>query len=286
MNNIKRCYNCNSNKFFFREGKVRDNNELKIIECETCGLVFLSSHEHINDEFYNDSQMHGNELPNMKKWRSETYIDDIRRFNYIKKISKNKSILDFGCGNGGFLKLFKKTNKCIAGLEPELISRKSLIDEGFNIYDYQENIHQKYDIITLFHVIEHLKDPVSHLLSLKNNLAENGKIIIETPNANDVLLSIYKNKAFSEFTYWSCHLYLFNEQTLKDIVNKAGLKIDNILQIQRYPLTNHLYWLANSAPGGHEKFNILNDNKLNKLYEKKLSQLKVCDSIFAEISIQ
>ncbi len=41
-----------------RDGSVRDNKNLDILECQNCGLVYLSSNEHINEEFYEDSNMH------------------------------------------------------------------------------------------------------------------------------------------------------------------------------------------------------------------------------------
>ena len=109
-----------------------------------------------------------------------------------------------------------------------------------------------YDIITMFHVLEHIPDPKSILGELTEMLADNGQIIVEVPNADDVLLTLYHNEPFSHFTYWSCHLFLYTATTLQMLFDQTNLKVNYIKQVQRYPLSNHLYWLANGRPGGHQ----------------------------------
>ena len=73
---------------------------------------------------------------------------------------------------------------------------------------------EKCDVITLFHVLEHLHDPRETLVSLKSHLQPQEKILIEVPNTDESLLKLYKNKGFVEF-YWSCHLYVFTVKTLE-----------------------------------------------------------------------
>ena len=67
-------------------------------------------------------------------------------------------------------------------------------------------------------------------------IALNSEIIIEVPNANDALLSLYKSKAFTHFTWWSCHLFTFNKNNLKQLVEKAGYKINYSKNIQWHSL--------------------------------------------------
>jgi len=54
---------------------VRDKPELEIFECASCGLVFLSSFDHIRDGFYESSEMHGEEMPDVQTWLKETAWD-------------------------------------------------------------------------------------------------------------------------------------------------------------------------------------------------------------------
>lgn len=50
------------------------------------------------------------------------------------------------------------------------------------------------------------------------------------------------------------NLFLYNTETLAALMKKAGYKINYIKQYQRYPLSNHLYWLSKGRPGGYQKW--------------------------------
>ena len=133
----------------------------------------------------------------------------------------------------------------------------------------------------MFHVLEHLKDPIEYLINLKSLLAENGVIVIEVPNANDALLSLYGCEKFSDFTYWESHLFLFDNTTLTTLVKRAGLKIRFLEQIQRYPLSNTMYWLSKGKPGGHREWAMLSNSTLDREYENTLARLGIADTIVA-----
>lgn len=133
-------------------------------------------------------------------------------------------------------------------------------------------------------MLGHAPDPKSILVELSEFLANNGQIIVEVPNADDVLLTLYHREPFSNFTYWSCHLFLFTLKILEMLFSKVNLKVNYIKQIQRYLLANHLYWLANGKPGGHQKWHFLNSPELHTAYEKQLSAIGKCDTILASIS--
>ena len=85
-----------------------------------------------------------------------------------------------------------------------------------------------YDIITMFHVLEHIPDPKAILGELSKMLADDGQIIVEVPNADNALLTLYKNDPFSKFTYWGCHLFLYTAKTLKILFNQMNLKVNYI----------------------------------------------------------
>ena len=97
------------------------------------------------------------------------------------------------------------------------------------------------------------------------------------------MLKFYNNDGFSNF-YWSCHLYLFNPSTLKILLNKAGLKINYIQQIQRYPLSNHLYWLSKNKHGGHLIWSFLDSDVLSLEYKNRLASIGMCDTLIVNAS--
>ena len=90
-----------------------------------------------------------------------------------------------------------------------------------------------YDLITAFHVVEHLSDPIAILKTLAAKLSKNGRMVVEVPSSEDALLTLYDSSAFQHFTYWSQHLFLFNAETLRQLAKQAGLRIASIQQYQR-----------------------------------------------------
>ena len=115
----KECYLCGGIKFNKRPGSVRDNPELEVFECASCGLVFLSSFDHIKDDFYENSEMHGKDALDIQAWIRKTEWDDERRFQYLKLVLPNKRLLDFGCGTGGFLLKAQNLATIAHGIELE-----------------------------------------------------------------------------------------------------------------------------------------------------------------------
>jgi len=79
-------------------------------------------------------------------------------------------------------------------------------------------------------------------------------------------------------------MYLFNAKTFSALVKQAGLKVNWIKHVQRYPLSNHLYWLANGKPGGHNIWGFLNNQRLDAEYEGQLAAIGKTDTIIAGIS--
>ena len=281
------CYLCGSNSSIKRMGIVRDNPNLEVLECNNCTLVYLSSYNHINEMYYVESGMHGSEILPVEEWLKNTAKDDERRFKILESKLVNQKLLDFGCGNGGFLLKANNSTKMAEGVELEKRLKDHFIKNNLNVWENLDevlNLGHKFNVITAFHVIEHLKNPIEIIQKLYTLLEKNGELIIEVPSSNDALLTLYQSKEFSNFTYWSNHIYLFNASTIEKLVRKSNLKLNWIKQIQRYPLSNHLYWLSKGKPGGHKNWSFLDDIQLNSLYESILSSLGLCDTLIFSIT--
>lgn len=277
------CYLCGCPESEQRPGKVRDNSSLEIRECSSCGLVFLSSFGHIDGQFYQSAKMH--EAPqDPAAWCRATRADDARRFRFLAAAMENREVLDFGCGNGGFLRKARKLAARADGLEIERGLEKHHKALGINVTTSLSLLTGKYDLITAFHVVEHLPDPAAELKKLAGLLKPGGQLVVEVPSSSDAMLTLYRSKSFSEFTYWSCHLYLFNAATLALLAAKAGLKTNYIKHIQRYPVSNHLHWLSTGAPGGHQKWHFLDSPELHAAYEKQLAAIGATDTVIASFS--
>lgn len=286
MAEIKKCKLCNSTQFQERKGQIRSSVTIKatkILECSNCTFVFLNDDSHIDDSHYENSLMHAG-VTTLENWRDETNVDDIRRFNSLKSEIDGKKILEVGAGNCGFIKLSSQIASEAYAVEPEKKYHKEFKLENIKILSDTDSLNTKFDSIFTFHVIEHVKDPLSFVLNLLNLLKLGGKIFIETPNSNDALISLYQSNSFQDFTYWDNHLVLFNNKSFEYLCNKIiGIKYKSIA-VQRYNISNHLYWLASGKPGGHKVWNFLNNEVIENQYKNILSELGANDTLFYEIT--
>jgi 2-polyprenyl-3-methyl-5-hydroxy-6-metoxy-1,4-benzoquinol methylase len=266
-----------------RHGSVRDNPNTGLIECQSCGLVTHANDlsESVN---YESGTMHvwasgyGDNLPGPA-------TDVIRRVSAIKDIGKAhniESILDFGCGSGGMLEALSNRYEMI-GIEPDLSARMIASQKSFKIYENANEVIENgivVDMVTLFHVVEHFYNPTVELERIFKILKPNGLLLIETPNANDALLSKYENRSFQNFTYWSHHPMLHSHESLEVMVKKAGFAILDNQGTQRYDLNNHLYWLSKGLPGGHDVWKGATSLETNESYSADLVKNKTCDTLW------
>lgn len=213
-------------------------------------------------------------------WIQETELDDERRFTELNGICAKKDILEFGCGNGGFLRRMRNVASSVTGIELMDEAIGKIEKEGIKVYKSLDEVERKYDVVCMFMVIEHLNNPDGILKKIYNVLKQGGLIICETPNAEDALISKYKCKDFEDFTYWSEHVFLYTSNTLEKMLTRNGFQTEWNTQIQRYSLANHLYWLAKGKPGGHVKWTEFNGRKSNAEYAEKLAMVGIADTLW------
>tara|TARA_E500000178_G_C16946679_1_gene719162 strand:- start:359 stop:1267 length:909 start_codon:yes stop_codon:yes gene_type:complete len=208
--------------------------------------------------------------------------DGYRRARQFNKILKNKDILDFGCGWGGFLRNVKNY-KSLSGIElrKECVNYIQKNVRKINISDNLNFFEKKFDIITIFHVLEHIPYQMDTLKKLKLKLKNKGKIIIEVPHAEDFLILQEELKEFKNFTFFSEHLILHTYKSLKLILLKSGFKNIKIQYYQRYNFSNHLGWFLKRKPGGHNFYNEIVSDKLNLSYCENLKKLGQTDTLIA-----
>lgn len=282
------CYLCGHQRFQRVEGRVRDKPGLGILKCQSCGLVFLESFDHVDSAFYESAYTeanHGDQ--DARHLLAECREDDDRRFGQILPLIANRRYLDVGCGAGGVLIRTRPHCAVAVGVEPQSRRRDELTTQGITVKPALEDVADAdFDLVTLFHVLEHIADPIPFLARVRAKLRSGGTLFIEVPNADDALLQLYRNKPFSEFTYWSPHLFLYNAHTLSQLLKKAGFSTGvTIQQFQRYSLSNHLMWLAKGEPGGHQKWSFLETPALAAAYAAQLATLGMCDTLIAIIGM-
>lgn len=259
---------------------VRDDPSINVFKDLNTGAIVLDKIKKNDYEINGLSYWNSN---NINDARNTTYDDDLRRYKQLNNINF-KTLLDFGCGNGGLLKIInnEEKDKNVIGIELNNELVNYLNSEKIICYNKINEIPSNniFDCIMLNHVLEHLYDPIETLKQIKEKMNSKTLLIIEVPHADDFLISEYDCHEFKKFTFWSEHLILYTEKSLVNLLNIVGFTNIKINYYQRYNIFNHLGWLNNGKPGGH-KTTKLNDNQLIEAYNNFLIKQKKTDTIIA-----
>lgn len=167
----------------------------------------------------------------------------LTREEYVLKYRKNiNTILDVGCGVGVFLSNLKTHFQNLYGTELNEHAKKIIGNKTPSITLIDSNLETdlKFDVITMWHVLEHVNQPVIFLKKIAKNINNGSVIFIEVPNNKS-----WNFRIFKENYHWISvpeHLYFYNEISLKNIFAKAGLKVINVYYPRQFPFlfTNHL----------------------------------------------
>ena len=135
----------------------------------------------------------------------------------------------------------------------------------------------------MFHVLEHLPDPVESLRQLSERIAPDGMIYVEVPNVNDALLTLYEVEACKRFLFYKDHLQYFSRASLAETIRRAGLRAIGIWGHNRFGLANHLRWLAMRKPHGHKIWSFLETPALAREYARALAAADLSDRLIAQI---
>ncbi len=262
---------------------TRDIDNLEVWRDHNSNVIYIKDH-YVGDQQYKDSSYRKWSPVGTKDHDFEERRDVVRRFNAYKSYLWDKKVCDFGCGSGQILKQIKDISLEAIGIE---IQEKHLIDLKKNdikcYQDFQPEHENYFDTISVFHVLEHLPDPLSLLSQIYRSLKIGGKIIVEVPHANDFLLREFLDcESYKNFTLWSQHLVLHTRNSLTAFLRKVGFEVEIINGVQRYPLSNHLNWLANGKPGGHKGvLSNIDSPSLLEHYSAALNKIDATDTLVA-----
>lgn len=138
-----------------------------------------------------------------------------------------------------------------------------------------------FDIVTAFHAVEHFTTLVETSRAVRRCMKESGELVVEVPRARDILLSFLNVPAIRDFTFWSEHLILHTQESLRGILAAAGFRDIEVYGFQRYPLENHLHWLSHGKPGGYEVWPQLGTPALARAYGDMLKTRDMTDTLIA-----
>ncbi|WP_419534275.1 class I SAM-dependent methyltransferase [Endozoicomonas sp.] len=209
------CQLCSNDSLELVSSKDAKSSEpLNVSLCSTCGLIqqnFIPDEETLNRYYHHEYRQDykGTYRPKSKHvYRAGKTA--LQRLNFLKSAGiKAGRLLDVGAGGGEFTYLAGKTGFAASGVEP---------NKGYSDYARKEyhcdiktgnlnNITGQYDVITLFHVLEHLPSPQQAFNQAYQLLSKEGYLLIEVP-------WIEARDASPHNIYFKAHLYYFSIDTL------------------------------------------------------------------------
>lgn len=169
---------------------------------------------------------------------SHSFVDKlyqaVKRRNLKKKlqlinsqIDRLESVLDFGAGTGDFLATAQSAGVEVAGIEPNNAARQLAQQKGITLHENLEELTGKsYDVITLWHVLEHVPNLDEQITQLKTLLKDDGCMVVAVPNFKSFDAKHYGS-------YWAAydvprHLWHFSQTAISKIFDKHGFKVTSI----------------------------------------------------------
>lgn len=223
------CIICNNSDFTL----LTQKGEWSVHRCNRCGLgvtkpllderalVDLYDQAYFSSHYDRGYEKH---TPEFKK----RITQEKHRINFIGESRKKGRLLDIGCGKGYFLYLAALSGYRAEGLDITDINKSYIENElgiplsvqAANSMNYPENT---FDIITMWHTLEHHREPISLLEKCLQWLKQDGDLVIEVPNHE----CVDAKKQGPDWPNWDLpyHLYHFTANSLEVLIQKFGLEI-------------------------------------------------------------
>ena len=199
-------------------------------------------------------------------------ISVLRKLRLLKPYqSKQSALLDVGAGTGFFLRAAKKSGWTVTGIEPNLAARNLANSKTPNSVFDTATLHKlpkkSFDVITLWHVLEHLPNLEGDIKMLQTLLKPNGRIVVAVPNFKSFDARYFKS-------FWAAydvprHLWHFSQQSIPNLFSKVQMKLDTT-----HPLVMDAFYvslLSNKLKTGSHRI-------LNSLWVGLLSNFKALSS--------
>jgi len=257
------CILCGKTQFDIYQNCIRKyKTEIyRIIQCKSCNHIQLFPNNYDVKHYYDDDlqdceAIHISNRDNIE-WHNMVKNQAYRRITILEKIYdlNSKKIIDIGGGYGDFVQQIseKYMDSHITLLEPGIsrIHTKS-IPNLVKINQFMDNTFasenkEKYDIITSFHVLEHVINPKEFIKNCYTITKPGGLIYIEVPNQdNDVKDSseYYRDNIW----YMKAHISYFTVDIMKQILKELDINNYSIHGFERYDYENYLNWIQNNKP--------------------------------------
>lgn len=218
------CNLCGGTEVSILSTRSRSGNPLRTVICRACGLVWSDPRPHDARQFYEEQYRlaYKNTYSPKPKHVVRAGKVALSRFAKIEQLlSSRKTVLDVGTGGGEFAYLLQSLGHTVNGIEPN----RGYADHSIQQYGLTVQVGfvqdatcapSSFDLVTIWHVLEHTEDPGFILARLRSWLKPDGVLVVEVPNVEATCQA-------PRSTFHEAHLYNFNVVSLRRLAKKQGL---------------------------------------------------------------
>jgi len=200
------------------------HNGYPIIRCDACGMKFTDDRNAPPPrELYPAFDQSDTVTKNAIRRALNIFLR--QRAGFVRSLKPEGRLLDYGCGNGSFATWMSRSGFEVVGLEPFSLGKSEMRERLTLIQAPLESVEDdlgEFDVITLWHVLEHLVEPVAVLERLARRLRPDGVLIVSVPNFRSWQRSLFGGGWFHLDP--PRHLLHFDPESLRDCLCRAGLE--------------------------------------------------------------
>lgn len=274
------------------QGPIRDGvfpasiDDVVVAQCNFCGVQRLEENYCASIKAY-ETAAYRNKLKQDIHSKEHLEIQNepiIHTLNFAWPYKLRRGVVaDVGCAGGGLLDILAGSSSAQVAIEPFDLYWSLLKSRGYHVYKYSQDAvkdwKNKVDLAFSIQVIEHTDNPVQFLRDVLPLLKPDGKLIISTPNRNDILFDLIPSE-FQAFFYRVVHRWYFDMNSLEKCAQLAGYRVAKILSVQRYGMANTINWLKYRAPKGHKRIDSI-DEMADKFWASYLEENGKADCLYA-----
>jgi len=265
----KICQSTDSKTAYY--GDIRGGGKETILECLNCKVQYLENYSQDYESGYREEVVPdelGRHLPGILAIANSDAIAD-------------KTVMDIGASSGTYMGGVAPFAKRVLGIEPNKEQREELSGR-FKIYASVDDAIleqvKSIDTVTLWHVIEHIDDPVTFLFKASRLLKDNGRIYLSTPNLNDILMKIVPSD-FPQFFYRKWHSHYYSVESLCNMTSYAGLSISFCCTHHSFGIGNAFGWCLDREPG--KGIELPNNDLMDITWKNYLANMGMADTLYA-----
>ncbi|GAB2802342.1 class I SAM-dependent methyltransferase [Rhabdobacter roseus] len=225
-------------KYLLVKDHTVSKRDFQIVRCERCGFLFTNPRPPAQEigQYYDSSDYisHHDEATTLmsRVYNGVRNYTTGQKIHLIERVSPRRqgTLLDVGCGTGYFLSQCRQQGWTTVGTEPDAQARDvaqsrvgELIFESIEAPYFEE---KSFDIITMWHVLEHVHDLNGTLDWLRARLVADGKLLVAVPNPES-------NDAQTYQANWAAydvprHLYHFTRKTMQELMDRHAFRLESV----------------------------------------------------------